>query len=85
MIEHVTDLLGAYLDGELHGLRLRQVEEHLTRCAACRQELEQLRGLSALLQESLPVESFTPAERFAANLALRLPRRPEVQPARKLP
>ena len=77
MIEHVTDLLGTYVDGELHGLRLRQVEDHLTRCAACRKELAELRGLSTLLQDSLPAEAFTPTDRFVANLALNLPRRPE--------
>jgi anti-sigma factor RsiW len=83
MIEHVTDLLGAYLDGELRGQRRNQVEDHLTRCAACRKELEQLRGLSALLQETVPAESFTPADRFVANLTLRLPRRSEAPSVRK--
>ena len=92
MIEHVTDLLGAYLDGELHGLRLRQVEDHLAKCAACRKELAELRGLSTLLQESLPAEAFTPTDRFVANLSLRLnaqdyalnlPRRPETSPRLK--
>jgi len=77
MIEHVTDLLGAYLDGELHNLRLRQVEDHLAKCAACRAELEELRGLSLLLQESVPAEALTPTDRFVANLTLNLPRRPD--------
>ncbi len=72
MIEHVTDLLGAYVDGELHGLRLRQVEEHLARCAGCRKELADLRSLSSLLQNSVPMEAFTPADQFAANMVLRL-------------
>ena len=72
MIEHVTDLLGAYVDGELHGLRLRQVEEHLSKCAACRKELAELRHLSSLLQESVPMEAFIPANQFAANMVLRL-------------
>jgi hypothetical protein len=72
MIEHVSDLLGAYLDGELHGLRLRQVEDHLGKCNACRKELAELQHLSTLLQESLPASKFTTTDRFAANLALRL-------------
>ncbi len=72
MIEHVTDLLGAYQDGELHGLRLRQVEEHLSRCGACRKELAELRHLSSLLQNSVPMEAFTPADKFAANMVLQL-------------
>jgi hypothetical protein len=72
MIEHVNDLLGAYVDGELRGPRLRQVEEHLAHCAACSQELEELRGLSSLLQKSVPMEAFMPADQFAANMVLRL-------------
>jgi hypothetical protein len=83
MIEHVTDLLGAYLDGELRGLRLHQVEDHLSKCAACRTELEELRSLSMLLQETIPAEAFTPTDRFVANLSLTLPRRPEANPVRK--
>ena len=83
MIEHVTDLLGAYVDGELHGLRLRQVEDHLARCAACCKELAELRSLSTLLQETIPSEAFTPTDRFVANLTLNLPRRPETAPRRK--
>jgi hypothetical protein len=83
MIEHATELLGAYLDGELRGLRLHQVEEHLTKCKACQKELEELRGLSKLLQETVPAEAFTPTDRFVANLALNLPRRPEANSVRK--
>ncbi len=77
MTEHVTDWLGAYYDGELSGLRLRRVEAHLARCATCRTELDELRKLSALLQESPVVERITPPERFVAQVGLRLPRRPE--------
>ena len=50
MIEHVNEWLGAYLDGELRGLRLRQVESHLAECSVCHSELESLRNLSALLR-----------------------------------
>ena len=59
MNEHVTPWLGAYHDGELRGRRLQQVETHLAHCAACRAELEELRALSALLQESPVPETFT--------------------------
>ena len=83
MIEHVTELLGAYLDGELRGLRLHQVEEHLEKCKACQKELKVLRGLSTLLQETIPAEDFTSTERFISNLTLSLPRRPEAVPRRK--
>ena len=80
MSSHVTDWLGAYLDGELRGLRLRRVESHLGRCAECQAELERLRALTALLHESPSAEGITPPERFVAQVGLRLPRRPE-QPA----
>jgi hypothetical protein len=82
MNEHVTTWLEAYHDGELKGLRLRQVEAHLADCAMCRAELEQLQTLTVLLQESPAAESLTPPERFVAQVGLRLPRRP-MQPAWK--
>jgi hypothetical protein len=80
MTEHVTAWLGAYHDGELRGRRLRQVEAHLAHCATCRADLESLRALAALLQESPAAETLTPPERFVAQVGLQLPRRPE-QPA----
>lgn len=82
MIEHVTAWLGAYHDGELQGRRLRQVETHLASCATCRAELEELRMLTALLQESPVAEGLVRPERFVAQVGLRLPRRP-TQPAWK--
>jgi anti-sigma factor RsiW len=75
MHEDMRALLNAYLDGELHGWRLLEVQTHLTSCEACRSELRELRAVSDLLQTA-PSPAFTPAERFAANLALHLPRRP---------
>lgn len=84
MPEHVTQWLGAYHDGELHGARLRQVEDHLAECAHCQAELEGMRSLSTLLKETAPEADFLSSERFAANLALRLPRQPETpQPRSK--
>ncbi len=77
MTEHVTAWLGAYQDGELWGRRLRQVEDHLAHCAMCRAELERLRALAALLQESPVTGGLMPPERFVAQVGLRLPRRPE--------
>jgi len=84
MRDHVSQWLGAYHDGELRGARRQQVEDHLAECSFCRAELEELRGLSFLLKET-PVEAeFLSAERFAANLALRLPRRETAPATRKL-
>ena len=77
MSEHVTAWLGAYYDGELHGRRLRQVETHLAHCATCRAELESLRALTTLLQESPVAVGLASPERFVARVGLRLPRHPE--------
>jgi hypothetical protein len=77
MSEHITQWLGAYHDGELSGLRLRQVEQHLAECAECLAELEGMQGLSTLLQETAPARDFLPTERFVANLTLNLPRQTE--------
>jgi predicted anti-sigma-YlaC factor YlaD len=75
MHEDILPLLNAYLDGELHGTRLLQVQNHLASCEACRNELKELRRVSDLLQAA-PAPEFTPADRFVANLTLSLPRRP---------
>jgi hypothetical protein len=83
MSEHVTSWLGAYHDGELHGTRLRQVENHLAGCAECLAELEAMQGLSALLQEMPPAGDFISTERFVANLTLNLPRQSEAPQPRK--
>ena len=77
MTEHVTAWLGAYHDGELQGRRWRQVKAHLAHCATCRADLERLRALAALLQESPAAGDLMPPERFVAQVGLRLPRRPE--------
>lgn len=82
MTEHVINWINAYLDGELHGRRLAQVESHLDECAECRAELASLQALSTMLREA-PLPDFPPAERFAANVVLGLPRKPETSPARK--
>jgi anti-sigma factor RsiW len=74
MHEDVRNQLNAYLDSELHGTRLQEMKLHLASCDACRHELQDLRFVSELLQAA-PVPEFMPAERFASNLAMRLPRR----------
>lgn len=77
MTDHVTTWLEAYHDGELRGRRLRQVETHLAHCAACRQELEGLEGLTTLLQSGPAPEGLMSADRFVYVVGMRLPRRPE--------
>jgi anti-sigma factor RsiW len=74
MHEEYHPLLNAYLDGELHGNRLRQMQSHLAACADCQNELKELRRISDLLRGA-PAPEFRPVERFVANLTLNLPRR----------
>jgi predicted anti-sigma-YlaC factor YlaD len=83
MSDHVFDLLGTYLDGELHGGQLRRVETHLEECQACREEYQSLQALSWTLQAT-PAPDFLTAERFAADVALRLPRVPVKPISRKV-
>jgi anti-sigma factor RsiW len=80
MNEHVVDKLEAYLDGELGEPQVRQVEVHVAECPACRAELDELRRLSEVLQESPPPVGLMPPERFVASVGLKMPRRP-VAPA----
>lgn len=75
MSDHVLELLGAYLDGELYGRQLRKVEMHLEGCQTCRGELQSLQALSATLRAA-PLPDFPTPERFATQLALHLPRTP---------
>jgi anti-sigma factor RsiW len=73
MNAHVTAWLAAYYDGELPDSRRQQVEEHLGGCPTCQAELEQLSKLSRLLLEApLPVRRLS-AQRFQAQVKLRLP------------
>ena len=83
MSNHVTEWLNAYLDGELHDSQLRVVETHLAECDTCLAELDSLERLSALLQEA-PSAEFSPPERFASQISLRLPRQKAAAPRRKL-
>jgi len=75
MSDHILELIGAYLDGELHGGQLRQVETHLGECQSCREEVQSLQALSTALQAA-PLPDFPTPERLAAEVALRLPRTP---------
>ena len=80
MSDHVLELLNAYIDGELRGGQLRKVEAHLDECQSCLEEYYSLQALSATLLAA-PVPDFPTPERFAAEVALRLPRTP-VKPMR---
>ena len=75
MHEEMHTLLNSYLDGELHGQRLREMETHLSSCSACQDELRELRLVSEFLQTGSAPQAI-PAERFVSQLILSLPRRP---------
>jgi predicted anti-sigma-YlaC factor YlaD len=68
--------MGAYLDGELKQPERLEVENHLKTCQACREELEELKRISSLLQESHMPEFTSPMD-FKAQVMLQLPRREE--------
>ena len=78
MSDHVLDLLGAYLDGELQGGGLRRVAAHLEECRSCMDAFQDLQALSAALHEA-PAPEFPAAERLAAEVILRIPRK-QVKP-----
>src|SRR5512138_1108309 len=82
MSKHVIEWLNAYLDGELKGSQIQHVEVHLAECQACRDEVESLARVSSLVRE-VPAVEFTPSERFAARVNLRLPHQPVPMPVAK--
>lgn len=75
MSDHILELLSAYIDGELGGGQLRKVETHLDECQSCLQEYYETQALSEILR-SAPAPEFPTSERIAADVALRLPRKP---------
>jgi hypothetical protein len=83
MSKHVTEWLNAYLDGELKDSQLHGIEAHLMECQACQTELQSLERLSSLLHE-VPIPAFTPPEKFAAQVSLRLPHQRTPVPGKKI-
>ncbi len=75
-MNHYTDLLIPYLDGELTAEEAAEVEAHLSQCAHCRAEQEALLSVDRLLSAApmvAPPAHFVP--RFQARLERRLHRR----------
>jgi hypothetical protein len=84
MSEHINSIIGAYLDGELHGRKLELVEKHLESCETCRRELAAQQQISYLLQDAPLAESLMPVERFVSQVGLQLTQRQAaVSPAKK--
>lgn len=74
---HTHIQVQAYHDGELSPTQAARVEAHLVSCAACREELAALQALSALLQAAPAATESLTEERFASQVALKLPQRPQ--------
>ena len=51
---HPSELISAYLDGELHGKELSTLTEHLGSCGKCTAELEDMQRVRTAVR-SLPV------------------------------
>ncbi len=82
MHEKLRNQLNAYLDGELHGVHLQEMQAHLESCEQCREELERLEGLSDLLKTA-PTPEFKPLDQFISQMKLQLPRRERVDLPRR--
>lgn len=51
---HPSELISAYLDGELHGSELRSLLDHLSGCGKCSAEMEDVQRVRSAIR-SLPV------------------------------
>jgi anti-sigma-K factor RskA len=76
MSEHpdTRDLLGPYVMGTLEPYEEREVEDHLQRCASCRQEAQVLRLAHECLAD-LAYSTEAPPEDLKARVVARIPRR----------
>ena len=53
---HVTEMISAFMDGELSQKDKLFVDRHLKDCAVCRKEIDALRSLDNLLCDIKPIE-----------------------------
>jgi anti-sigma factor RsiW len=74
MNDHVFRWLDAYHDGELTRRRVQKIEDHLSTCDLCRDELNKIQTLSAILAEAPKAKSLKSPEVFVAQVSLRIPR-----------
>jgi anti-sigma factor RsiW len=72
---HLDDQLSAYLDDELDAPTRRAAEDHLSKCALCRDELESVTGIRIRMR-SLPLQEAPPD-------AFKLPAEVVTLPARR--
>lgn len=78
--------LEAFQDAEISLTERRQIEAHLSECAACRQRLQELQGLTRVLQAySTPPDGWSGDAEFWRNVAPRLlPRALPAEPVRAM-
>lgn len=70
MTRHISqEVLSEWLDGQLPADASRRVEEHLSRCEACRAVEQEMSAVTALFQET---ESLTPPPALWARIASEL-------------
>ncbi|MQL52538.1 DUF4349 domain-containing protein [Desulfofundulus thermobenzoicus] len=77
--QQIQELLSTYLDGELEPSRLSQIEAHLCRCPACRNQWEDLKAAMDMLRD-LP--DIAPPANFSEQLKQKLKRRNLFSPSR---
>ena len=65
----VASLLSAYIDGELNGVEMLAIREHLSGCETCREDYESLRATKQLLSR---MPNVSPREDFARAILNRL-------------
>ncbi len=58
----VSRLFSAYVDGELSGVEMLEIRNHLRSCPACQQEIESIRGLKTAMSRLQPVRASAGAE-----------------------
>jgi anti-sigma-K factor RskA len=84
MNDHIDDLLALHALGGLEVEAAERIEAHLSQCAACRREADEMETLVAAIAVSVPAR--TPPERVRAALLLRLAApQPAARPARLPP
>ena len=79
--EQFEQELTRYAMGELEGAERASVEEHLEECAACRRELEEIRGEMALL--ALEAGGPAPPQRSRERLMAAIAREPRMRPVER--
>jgi hypothetical protein len=84
MNEHVTQLLGAYHDGELRGKQLNEVDKHLAKCKICQDELDHLNALSEMLLTTPSPSNLSSEDTFVTQVVLRMPRKPTEPTVKKV-